>query len=141
MTIGSYLRYIVYANGNKLMFAIALLLFLGAEAINTAYFRILAEYDNLIDGRYKDLSDDKDFWMVLGLLQLGFFIIMIIKYFVLNLVVLRSNETIHENMIHGLVRSPCWYFDITPSGRLTNRFSNDLGIMDNMVAFVLTESI
>ena len=79
--------------------------------------------------------------MALGLLQLGFFIFMIIKYFLLNLVVLRSNEAIHESMMHSLVRSPSWYFDITPSGTLTNRFSNDLGIMDNMVAFVLTESI
>lgn len=44
-------------------------------------------------------------------------------------------------MIHGIVRSPCWYFDITPSGRLTNRFSNDIGIMDNLLAFVLTEVV
>ena len=79
--------------------------------------------------------------MTLGLLQLGFFIFLIIRYFLLNLVILRSNETIHEDMIHGLVRSPCWYFDITPSGRLTNKFSNDLGIMDNLLIFSLTESI
>ena len=44
-------------------------------------------------------------------------------------------------MIHGLVRSPCSYFDITPSGRLNNKFSNDLGIMDNLLAFFLVYSI
>ena len=44
-------------------------------------------------------------------------------------------------MIHGLVRSPCSYFDITPSGRLNNKFSNDLGIMDNLLAFFLLDSI
>ena len=33
-------------------------------------------------------------------------------------------------MVHGIIRSPSSYFDITPSGRLNNRFSNDLGLMD-----------
>ena len=44
-------------------------------------------------------------------------------------------------MMHGLVRSPASYFDITPSGRLSNNFSNDLGILDNMVAFIFTDCI
>lgn len=81
------------------------------------------------------------FWLALGLLLVGYFIFSVIKFFLLNLVVLESNEKIHKAMIHGLVRSPSWYFDITPTGRLNNKFSNDLGIMDNMLAFVLTDSI
>ena len=44
-------------------------------------------------------------------------------------------------MVHGLLRSPSWYFDISPSGRLTSKFSNDIGIMDIMVTFVLSEAI
>ena len=44
-------------------------------------------------------------------------------------------------MIHGLVRSPSFYFDITPTGRLNNKFSNDLGIMDSMLSEVFTDSL
>jgi ATP-binding cassette subfamily C (CFTR/MRP) protein 4 len=44
-------------------------------------------------------------------------------------------------MIHGLVRSPSFFFDITPTGRLNNKFSNDLGILDNMLMFVLTDAV
>ena len=44
-------------------------------------------------------------------------------------------------MIHGLVRSPSSYFDTTPTGQLNNKFSNDLGIMDNTLVFVLTDAI
>lgn len=66
---------------------------------------------------------------------------MNIKYFLLNLIVLNSNEAIHEHMIQGLVRTHSSFFDTTPSGRLTNKFSNDLGILDNMLAFVFTDSI
>ena len=44
-------------------------------------------------------------------------------------------------MIHGLVRSPCFYFDVTPTGRLNNNFSNDLGILDNSLSYLLTDAL
>lgn len=43
-------------------------------------------------------------------------------------------------MLHGLVRSPVSYFDITQSGQLTNKFSNDLGFMDYMFAYIFIDS-
>ena len=42
-------------------------------------------------------------------------------------------------MIHGLVRSPSSYFDITPTGQLNNRFSNDLGVLDGNLFYILTD--
>ena len=44
-------------------------------------------------------------------------------------------------MIHSLLRSPSHYFDLTPTGQITNKFSNDLGILDNTMAFVLNDVI
>lgn len=82
-----------------------------------------------------------DFWLALGLLLLAYLIFNIIKVFLLYIFILNSNESIHKDMIHGVVRSPSWYFDVTPTGRLNNKFSNDLGIMDNMLPFVLTDAI
>lgn len=44
-------------------------------------------------------------------------------------------------MIHGLISSPASYFDVTSSGQLNSAFSNDLGIMDNVLIPVLIDSI
>lgn len=44
-------------------------------------------------------------------------------------------------MIEGLVRSPLYFFDTTPSGRLINTFSNDLGLLDMTLAFSFTDMI
>ena len=44
-------------------------------------------------------------------------------------------------MINAIVRSPAHFFDSTPSGMLTNKFSNDLGLIDNGLMTVLFESI
>lgn len=44
-------------------------------------------------------------------------------------------------MLYGIVRSPCSFFDTTPSGQLISKFSNDLGVMDNSLAFVMIDII
>ena len=71
-------------------------MFLIAEGINTVYFRILAQYDYIgSDENDFKFKSDKQYWMTLGLLQVGFFIFLNIKYFLINIVILNSNEAIH----------------------------------------------
>ena len=44
-------------------------------------------------------------------------------------------------MIASLVRSPCNFFDSTPSGILVNKLSNDLGTIDNNLFYTLTDTL
>jgi len=64
-------------------------------------------------------------------------LIMTIKFF------LTTNSKLHEKMLNSISRSIVYFFDKTPSGRIVNRFSNDLGAMDkntwlNVVDFLHT---
>jgi ATP-binding cassette subfamily C (CFTR/MRP) protein 4 len=43
-------------------------------------------------------------------------------------------------MVNGIVRSPGAFFDVTPSGVLINKFSNDLGILDNALPMALIDA-
>ena len=79
------------------------------------------------------------FWMVLSLMLIGYFTLIIINFFTLNVAVLLSNEGIHSSMIESLVRSPVGFFDVTPSGQLTNKFSNDLNVLDTGMGLTLIE--
>ena len=63
-----------------------------------------------------------------------YFLALAIKYYCLNISILMANQEIHEQMINGIVRSPGSFFDTTPSGMLINKFSNDLGILDNSLS-------
>ena len=36
--------------------------------------------------------------------------------------------TIHNKMLNSIMMSPMAFFDVTPSGRILNRFSKDLDI-------------
>ena len=78
------------------------------------------------------------FWLTLGLILLFYFLLLYFRTFLLTYCVFITNKAIHRKMIHSVVRSPCSYFDVTPSGTLNNRFSSDLGILDDNLAASLS---
>ncbi|KAJ2252788.1 hypothetical protein EV176_007514, partial [Coemansia sp. RSA 451] len=45
----------------------------------------------------------------------------------------RASTKIHQNMLHSVLRSPMSFFDVTPIGRILNRFSSDLQQCDEML--------
>ncbi|KAG5675829.1 hypothetical protein PVAND_005699 [Polypedilum vanderplanki] len=39
----------------------------------------------------------------------------------------------HNNLLKNILRLPMWFFDTTPLGRILNRFSRDVDIVDNII--------
>ena len=66
---------------------------------------------------------------------------MVIKYYCLNIDLLNASEANDNIMVKAIVRCPGSFFDKTPSGQLINKFSNDLGIIDNTMIFGLIDAI
>lgn len=81
----------------------------------------------------------KQYWMLLIILILVYTLLLVIKYFLLNISIFRSSTDAHEAMIKALVRSPSNFFDTTPSGIIINKFSYDLGVIDSSLAIILID--
>lgn len=58
------------------------------------YLRALADHQNMLEGTYF-ITSWSMYWFFLGMLQVAYFILLILRYLCLNLVVLYSNEEIH----------------------------------------------
>ena len=74
------------------------------------------------------------------------------RAFVFFQAVLRSSENVHNNMATAILKAPILFFDSNPVGRILNRFSKDIGCLDEvlpktllfaiqLVMFVLTAAL
>ena len=71
----------------------------------------------------------------MGALIAGFFCMTFFSYVFLGFSLLDNNQKISEDMITSIARSRVSYFDINSSGRLINRFSNDVGVLDHSTLY------
>ncbi|KAK7893416.1 hypothetical protein WMY93_022568 [Mugilogobius chulae] len=83
---------------------------------------------------------DRDFYLGIygGLtaatIFLGFFRNVIMFY-----VFVKSAQTLHNRMFSSILRTPVRFFDINPIGRILNRFSKDIGQVDNSLPFTFID--
>ncbi|XP_048254590.1 multidrug resistance-associated protein 1-like [Haliotis rufescens] len=51
----------------------------------------------------------------------------------------RAAATLHQNLLDNVLRQPMAFFDTTPTGRIMNRFTRDVGIIDGQMARILRQ--
>ncbi|KAG5868645.1 hypothetical protein JTB14_012370 [Gonioctena quinquepunctata] len=54
---------------------------------------------------------------------------------------LKASTKLHNDMFNNIVYSPMRFFNITPSGRILNRFSRDIGAVDEFLPLTLLDTI
>ncbi|KAG5885794.1 hypothetical protein JTB14_031511 [Gonioctena quinquepunctata] len=52
-----------------------------------------------------------------------------------------SSINLHSQMFHALLKAPMRFFDINPSGRILNRFSKDMGAIDETLPRTLLDAV
>ena len=79
-------------------------------------------------------------------------LLTILRAYFFFMAVLRSSEKLHNNMTTAILKAPVLFFDSNPVGMILNRFSKDIGCLDEvlpqtflfaiqMVLFVLTAAL
>lgn len=65
-----------------------------------------------------------------GALMLSLFIVAITRSIGFYTICVKASQTLHDLMFKGLISSTMRFFDTNPSGRILNRFSKDMGAVD-----------
>ena len=60
-------------------------------------------------------------------------VLTIISSFCFYLTALKASENLHNQMTKAIMKAPVLFFDTNPVGRILNRFSKDIGCMDDML--------
>ncbi|XP_055326115.1 ATP-binding cassette sub-family C member 4-like, partial [Sitodiplosis mosellana] len=53
----------------------------------------------------------------------------------------RASKRLHDQMFYSILHAPMRFFDLNPSGRILNRFSKDMGAIDEIMPRVMMEAI
>lgn len=68
-------------------------------------------------------------------LGIGETICVLVSVLLLNLACLKSSKLLHNSMLRRVLKAPMSWFNVTPTGRIINRFSKDIETIDNTIRF------
>ncbi len=62
---------------------------------------------------------------------------MVFGALALYLATLRGSRRLHDNVLINVLKLPMSYFDTTPQGRILNRFSKDIDVLDSAMPLTI----
>ena len=74
--------------------------------------------------------------IVYSILIVALFVSTIIRSITFFAICMRASVRLHNKIFGRLLRAPVSFFDSNPAGRILNRFTKDLGIIDEMLPYV-----
>lgn len=67
---------------------------------------------------------------------LGGIINFVNSYIIWTFSAIHCSKYFHDRMAHSVLRAPMSFFDTTPIGRILNRFSDDVSVLDNQMLWI-----
>lgn len=130
ISAGTYWEYFKLGDYNKYLIPLAIILFILSQTAIVAFYRFLTMYNQVNEGTNYLFSNINTFWITLGLIQVAYFILLTLKFIVLNTIIIGSNYRIHKLMVSSLIRCKLAILGKSPSSEIMNKFMNDINILD-----------
>ncbi|XP_058800223.1 ATP-binding cassette sub-family C member 4-like [Phymastichus coffea] len=82
----------------------------------------------------EDNLESKEYYMyIYTAIVMSIFLVGIVRSFAFYQVCLSASQRLHDLVFGALIRATMRFFDTNPSGRILNRFSKDLGAIDELL--------
>jgi ATP-binding cassette, subfamily C (CFTR/MRP), member 4 len=100
--------------------------------------RLLANATNVTDSSTDEtylgnlLSTEVCMWIHGGLV-VGLLVLALFRSICFYNTAVRASQKLHDDMFNGIVSTKMRFFDTNPSGRILNRFSKDMGSVDELL--------
>ncbi|XP_076311435.1 multidrug resistance-associated protein 1-like isoform X2 [Tachypleus tridentatus] len=124
---------------------LVLLTYIGQQAFSVGSNIWLSAWSNddpLPDGT-QDVQQKNLRLGIYGALGAGQAVFVLLGTFTHSFGSMKASSLLHKEILHHVLHSPMWFFDTTPTGRIINRFSKDIDVLDttvptNLRSFVTT---
>ena len=79
----------------------------------------------------KEEVNEQFYSLVYSSLIIAMFITIFIRSFTFFLMCMKSSVKLHNQIFDKILRAPMTFFENNPTGRILNRFSKDIGTVDD----------
>lgn len=81
-----------------------------------------------------------EYMMIFTALSVGGIICLLLRGFVLAQVQLNASLKLHTGLLNSILAAPVSFFDVTPLGRVVNRFSSDMNVVDEVISGSISQA-
>lgn len=78
-------------------------------------------------------NDQNYYIMIYSSLIIGSIVLLTLRSYLYYYVCMTASKVLHNHMFHNVLQAPMRFFDTNPSGRILNRFSKDMGAIDELL--------
>ena len=86
-------------------------------------------------------QQESETWYIYANFVSAALIVAAIRVFLFFFMCLRSAENLHNKMVSSLLQAKVLFFDTNPAGRILNRFSKDIGCLDELLPALFAASM
>ncbi|KAL7730042.1 hypothetical protein ACLKA6_009329 [Drosophila palustris] len=139
ISMGLYKEYFTAGSG-WLMICFVVFLCLGTQIVGSASDVFLSYWvDKNKNAASKD-SDSLDIYYF-SALNVAVIVFTLVRTLLFYKLAMRSSTKLHNAMFRGITRAAMYFFNTNPSGRILNRFSKDLGQIDELLPSVMLDVV
>ncbi|EAA08388.5 AGAP003221-PA [Anopheles gambiae str. PEST] len=133
------------SGGNVLMLLFTFLMLLFSQAIvsGSDYFvTYWTRQEELRLVNERAVTTTKvDFLYTYGVIIIGVVVFTIFRGYLFFNICMKASRNLHDRMFARMLTAPMRFFDTNPSGRILNRFSKDMGAIDELLPKAMIEAI
>lgn len=132
------------AGGNVclLLFTAFMLIFSQVVVSGSDYF--VTYWTRQEERRIRDLPVDystEDLLISYGIIIIGVVTFTIYRGYLFFNICMKASRTLHDRMFAKILAAPMRFFDTNPSGRILNRFSKDMGAIDELLPKAIMDAV
>lgn len=86
-----------------------------------------------VSGELTNIMPTETIVVIYGVIIAACILNNILRSFVFFWISMRSSKALHDVMFSRILRATICFFDFNPVGRILNRFSKDIGIVDELL--------
>ncbi|KXS09504.1 hypothetical protein M427DRAFT_128884 [Gonapodya prolifera JEL478] len=129
-TVGGDIYWGWFKEGGGLFFVVGLMgLLSGGEAMRVLADWWLSHWTNLTGDEQRSSRQP----IIYGIIVAVLIVVVTIRGQFFYVMSLRASNNLSRKMLASVLRAPLWFFQVNPHGRLLNRFSKDLALVDELL--------